>query len=123
MSIFTSPQTLNNGSDHIFTFRGQVLDKDTLATEWVELANLAKDSRYFRKSDRKPKKSRHRELEGFTILAPVNGDSTKLEAITVATSVTFSPGHAQADVEAALLLNKAAQNVATHQTKIYQGEV
>lgn len=123
MSIFTSPVTLNNGSDHIFSFRGQKLDGAALATDWVELAAMALDSRYFRKSDRQPKKTRHREMEGFTILAPVNGDSTKLEPIIVTQAVTFSPGHAQTDVVKALLMNKAAQNVANHQLALYQGEV
>lgn len=123
MSIFTSPVTLNNGSDHIYTYRGQKLDGDALSTEWVELANMAKDARYFRKSDRKPKKTRHREMEGFTILAPVNGDATKLEPIIVTQAATFSPGHAQADVVAALTLMKAANAVVNHQLGLYQGEV
>lgn len=125
MPIFVSPQTLNNGADHIFTFRGQVIDPkiDGLSTEWVELAAMASDSKYFRRSQRRTKATRHRELEGFSILAPVNGDATKLDPIVVTHVVSFNKGHSEADVVAALTLSKAAQNVAGHQLKIYQGEV
>lgn len=123
MAILTNPVTINNGSDHTFTYRGQKLNTASLATLWVELADVAHESIFERSSDRNVKTGVCRELSRFKKLAPVNGDVTNQKPITINLTANFDKGHAVADVEAMLVLMKAYLTIAGLPLKIVQGEV
>lgn len=123
MAIMTSPVTINNGSDHIYSYRGQKLDLKGLATIWVELADVAHQSIFERASDRNVKTGFVRELSRFKKLAPINGDSTNLKPITLNITMNCDAGHAIADVESLILLGKAYLGISGVPLRIAQGEV
>jgi len=123
MAIMTNPVTLNNGSDHIYTYRGQKLNTTSLATVWVELADVAHESIFERASDRTAKTGLIRELSRFKILAPVNGDVTNQKPITVNLTVNFDKGHDSTTVFNVVGMMKAYLNISGLPLKIVQGEV
>lgn len=123
MAILTNPVTINNGADHVYTYRGQKLNTSAFATVWMELADTAHESVFERHSDRNIKTGLCRELSRFKKLAPVNGDATNLKPITINLTANFDKGHAVADVEAMIVLMKAYLAIAGLPLKIVQGEV
>lgn len=109
MSLFTNPVTLNNGADHIFTFRSQVLDssaKKAIVGEWIEsAAPLVDDSKLVVKHDSSSATVRRRLLQ-----RKVNKSTTTrgYRPITVNITVAYDVEHTVSQVEAELLLIKDA---------------
>lgn len=104
MSLFTNPVTLNNGADHIFTFRNQLSDKKSVGGEWVEpAAPLADDSKIVSKHDASSatvvRSLVSRKVNRTT---PTRG----MRPITVNLTVAYDKEHTNAMVEAEVALVK-----------------
>lgn len=124
MSLFSNPVTLNNGADHIFTFRSQVLDttsKNAIVGEWVEsAAPLVDDSKLVVKHDSSSQTVRRRLLQ-----RKVNRTTTTrgYRPITVNITVAYDVEHTNAQVEAELLLVKDALAEATFAANFLGGHI
>lgn len=124
MSLFTNPVTLNNGVDHIFNFRSQVLDttsKKAIVGEWVEdAAPLVDDSKIVVKHDSSSATVRRRLLQ-----RKVNKTTTTrgYRPITVNLTVAYDVEHTNAQVEAELLLIKDALAEATFAANFLGGHI
>lgn len=106
MSLFTSPVTLNNGTDHVFQFRAQLMDKKAVVGEWVEpAADLASESRIIVKHDSSSATVRRRLLQRKVNRATTNRG---LRPITVNLTVAYDVEHTSAQVDAEILLVKDA---------------
>lgn len=104
--LFTNPVTLNNGVDHIFTFRGQITDKKAMIGEWIEsAAPLADQSTITSKHDHSSLTVRRRLLQ-----RKVNRATTTrgLRPITINLTAAYDVEHTAAQVEAEILLVKDA---------------
>lgn len=124
MSLFSNPVTLNNGADHIFTFRSQVLDttsKNAIVGEWVEgAAPLVDDSKLVVKHDSSSQTVRRRLLQ-----RKVNKNTTTrgYRPITVNITVAYDVEHTNAQVEAEILLVKDALAEATFAANFLGGHI
>lgn len=106
MPIFTSPVTLNNGTDHVFQFRAQLPDKKAVVGEWVEpSAPLADESKIIIKHDASSATVRRRLMQ-----RKVNRATTTrgYRPITVNLTVAYDVEHTSAQVDAEILLIKDA---------------
>ena len=107
MPLFTNPVTLNNGADHIFSFRNQLFDssnKKAIIGEWIEqAAPLADDSKIVVKHDSSSLTVRRRLLQ-----RKVNRTTTTrgLRPITINLTVAYDVEHTDAHVEAEIALVK-----------------
>lgn len=102
--LFTNPVTLNNGTDHIFTFRAQLPDKKAVIGEWVEpAAPLADQSKIVSKHDHSSATVRRRLLQ-----RKVNRATTTrgLRPITINLTVAYDVEHTSAQVDLEILLLK-----------------
>lgn len=124
MSLFSNPVTLNNGADHIFTFRSQVLDstaKNSIVGEWAEdAAPLVDDSKIVVKHDSSSQTVRRRLLQ-----RKVNKTTTTrgYRPITVNITVAYDVEHTTAQVEAELLLVKDVLAEATFAANFLGGHI
>lgn len=124
MPIFTNPVTLNNGADHIFSFRNQVLDssaKKAIIGEWIEsAAPLADDSKFVVKHDSSSATVRRRLVQ-----RKVNRTTTTrgLRPITINLTVAYDVEHTDALVEAELLLIKDMLAEATFAANFLDGYI
>lgn len=124
MPLFSNPVTLNNGADHIFTFRSQVFDssaKKAIVGEWVEgAAPLIDDSKLVVKHDSSSATVRRRLLQ-----RKVNKATTTrgYRPITINITVAYDTEHTNAQVEAELLLVKDALAEATFAANFLGGHI
>lgn len=122
MPLFSNPVTLNNGADHIFTFRSQVYDpssKKAIIGEWIETAApLADDSKFVVKHDSSSATVRRRLLQ-----RKVNRATTTrgLRPITVNLTVAYDVEHTDVQVEAELALMKDVFAEATFAANLLDG--
>lgn len=107
MSLFTSPQVINDGTaDRSFVFRSQIADKKkatTVASEWVEpAATLAERSSIFIKHDGSSKTQVRRLFQKVGYLPIADGT---LKSATINLTITHHPEHAEsALIKAALIV-------------------
>lgn len=124
MPIFTNPVTLNNGADHIFSFRNQVYDttsKKAIIGEWIEkAASLADDSRIVVKHDTSSPTVRRRLVQ-----RKVNRATTTrgLRPITINLTVAYDVEHTDAHVEAEIALVKDMLAEATFAANFLDGDI
>lgn len=106
MSLFVSPVTLNNGSDHVFAFRAQLPDKKSVIGEWIEsAAPIADESKIIVKHDTSSATVRRRLLQ-----RKVNRSTTTrgLRPITINFTIAYDVEHTSTQIEAEVLLVKEA---------------
>lgn len=124
MPIFSNPVTLNNGADHIFSFRNQIYDttaKRAIIGEWIEkAAPLADDSRIVVKHDTSSPTVRRRLVQ-----RKVNRATTTrgLRPITINLTVAYDVEHTDAFVEAELALVKDIFAEATFAANFLDGDI
>lgn len=124
MPIFANPVTLNNGADHIFSFRNQVYDttsKKAIIGEWIEkAASLADDSRIVVKHDTSSPTVRRRLVQ-----RKVNRSTTTrgLRPITINLTVAYDVEHTDAHVEAEIALVKDMLAEATFAANFLDGDI
>lgn len=122
--IFTSPITLNNGADHIFKFRNQVLDntaKKAIIGEWIEsAAPLADDSKIVVKHDSSSTTVRRRLVQRKVNRATL---TRGLRPITVNLTVAYDVEHTDAFVEAEIALVKDVLAEATFAANFLDGDI
>lgn len=122
MPLFTSPITLNNGADHIFVFRNQVMDqsaKKAIIGEWVEqAAPLADESKIVVKHDSSSATVRRRLVQ-----RRVNRTTTTrgMRPITVNLTIAYDVEHTDAHVEAEIALVKDILAEATFAANFLDG--
>lgn len=122
MPLFTSPITLNNGADHIFVFRNQVMDssaKKAIIGEWVEqAAPLADESKIVVKHDTSSPTVRRRLVQ-----RRVNRITTTrgLRPITVNLTIAYDVEHTDAHVEAEIAMVKDILAEATFAANFLDG--
>lgn len=124
MSLFSNPVVLNNGADHTFTFRSQILDstaKKAIVSEWGEnAAPLVDDSKIVVKHDSSSTTVRRRLMS-----RKVNKSTTTrgYRPITINLTVAYDVEHTTAQVEAELLLVKDALAEATFAANFLGGHI
>lgn len=124
MPLFSNPVTLNNGADHVFKFRNQVLDpssKKAIIGEWIEsAAPLVDDSKIVVKHDSSSATVRRRLIQ-----RRVNRTTTTrgYRPITVNLTIAYDVEHADAVVEAEIALVKDILAEATLAANFLDGDI
>lgn len=122
MPLFTNPVTLNNGADHIFTYRSQLYDssaKKAIIGEWIEPeAPLADDSKIVVKHDSSSATVRRRLVQRRVNRPTI---TRGLRPVTVNVTVAYDVEHTDAHVEAELSLVKDIFAEATFAANLLDG--
>lgn len=122
--LFTNPITLNNGADHVFSYRSQIMDssaKKAIIGEWVEnAAPLADESKIVVKHDSSSATVRRRLVQ-----RKVNRATTTRGArpITVNLTIAYDVEHTNAQVEAEIALMKDILAEATFAANLLGGHI
>lgn len=123
MSVFTSPVTINNGADHIFSFRSQVPTNNakSVAGEWIEgAAPIADESKLTVKHDASSPTVRRRLLSRKVNRTTVTRGS---RPITVNISVAYDVEHTQAQIEDEIKLIDTAIGIANFRANFIAGHI
>lgn len=119
MGLFTSPVTLNDGAaDHVFTFKAQTSDKNSIVGNYIELADVANESELVVKQDQS--KDVHRSLvsrkRNYTV-----GDV--VYPITVNTTVTAHKAVPVAEIQKDVSITEEAATQANFVSYLRAGMV
>lgn len=122
--LFTNPITLNNGADHVFSYRSQIMDssaKKAIIGEWVEnAAPLADESKIVVKHDSSSATVRRRLVQRKVNRTTVTRGA---RPITVNLTIAYDVEHTNAQVEAEIALMKDILAEATFAANLLGGHI
>lgn len=122
--LFTNPITLNNGADHVFSYRSQIMDssaKKAIIGEWVEnAAPLADESKIVVKHDSSSATVRRRLVQRKVNRVTITRGA---RPITVNLTIAHDVEHTNAQVEAEIALVKDILAEATFAANLLGGHI